>query len=145
MWRTENLNCHGDNEADEALHQEESATEPTIPDGVVSDVVRTTSQDYRHGVEIGSFASKWKCQWKQNMHLIRLRKKTTVPKMYVWELPPSACVREEDASTVRVWLYKRGNAHVYRHQAAESFSRAMIAILKIQSGHSLREHISDGH
>lgn len=124
------LNCWcggGDNEADEI----------TIPDGVVSDVVRATSQDYCHGVEIGS------CQWK--MHLIRLRKKTTVPKMYVWELPPSACVREEDASTVRVWLYKRGNAHVYRHQAAESFSRAMIAILKIQSGHSLREHISEGH
>ena len=31
-------------EADDVLHQKESATEPTIPDGVVSDVVRATSQ-----------------------------------------------------------------------------------------------------
>ena len=87
VFRILDLDCwcgRGFDEADEALHQEESATEPTIP--------------RRHGVEIGS------CQWK--MHLKRLRKKTTVPKMYMWELPPSACVREEDASTVRVWLYR---------------------------------------
>ena len=72
MFRISNLNCWsvGDNEAD----------------------------DNPHGMEIGSFASKWK--WKQKMHLIRLRKKTTVPKMYVWELPPSACV---GASTICVW------------------------------------------
>ena len=86
-WRIENFNCHGDNEA---------------PDGVVSDVVRTTSQNYPHGMEIDSFASKCKW-WRQKMHLRRLRKKTTMPKMYMWEVPPSACV---GASPVSVWLYK---------------------------------------
>ena len=88
MFRISNLNCMSVGDNDDGA-----------PDGVVSDVVRTTSQDYHHGMEIGNFASKWK--WQQKMHLIRLRKKTTVPKIYVWDLPPSACV---GASSVCVWL-----------------------------------------
>ena len=84
VFRIGDLECWsggGFDEADEALHQKESATQPPIPN--------------RHEVEIGS------CQWK--MHLKRLRKKTTVPKMYLWMLPPSACVR---GGAWFAWLYK---------------------------------------
>ena len=96
MFRIYNLNCWsvGDNEALEAPDEEEE-----------EDASHKTSEEEdargEEEEEIGSSASKW--EWKQKMHLIRLRKKTTVPKMYMWELPPSACV---GASTVCVCLYR---------------------------------------